>query len=333
MRIPSHEQQWLTALNERVPLLTDEAKQLKNLEEGFQGECYFDQLFHLFGPKEVPYLDDITLKHQNSVVQIDKLFLLNDTLYLIDTKAYHGIYRYDGRKWRGEKFSYNENIFYQLFRAQTVVENILEKKGLHVTTKSYLVFTEDDLSLAIPKEFSQNILQSHQLSEWIHALSKQPIKNSNEQWQARCIEELNLATIPRYRTWRTLSLPRATHLKKGICCENCHQYDLCSETYFFTCQNCGHRESKEKAYVRTICDCGTIFHDQELTIGLLRNFFGEILNEAYLQSVLRKHFLRTEKRGNASSYINFGTPIYEWFEKKKEYFGNTEKRVHWENRY
>ena len=315
MRIPSHEQQWLTTLKERVPLLLDETKQLKKLEEGFQGDCHFNQLFHLFGPKEVPYLDDITLKHQNSVVQIDKLFLLalGDTLYLIDTKAYHSIYRYDVRKQRGEKLSYKENIFHQLFRVQTVVENILETKGLHLTTKSYLAFTEEDLSLAIPKEFTQSILQSHQLPEWLHALAKQSTINSNEQLQARCIETLKLTTIPRYRTKRTLSLERFSQFKKDICCEKCRQYDLCSETYFFTCQNCGHRESKEKAYVRTICDCGTIFHNQELTICLLRNFFGEILNEAYLQSILRKHFLRTEKRGPASSYINLGTPIYEWF--------------------
>ena len=333
MRLPSHEQQWLTALKERVPLSAEETKQLQKLEEGFQGECYLDQLFYLFGPKDVPYLDDITLSHHDSVVQIDKLFLLDGTLYLLDAKAYHGNYTYDGQKWRGEKFPYNTNIFHQLSRAQTVVENILEEVGLPIAVKSLLVFTENDLTLSIPKELNEKVLRSHELVPWLHTLAKQSKKNSNKYLQTRCIDTLKKAIVPRYRTKRTLAMERLSQLKKGICCEKCHHYTLTLGTYAYTCQNCGHQESREKAYVRTICDYGTIFHKQELTRRDLRSFLGENIKEDYLKSILRKHFQKTEKKSSAASYINDGTPIYEWFKKEKAFFDNTEKRIEWSNKH
>ena len=333
MRFPSHEQQWLTALKQRVPLSTDETKQLKRLEEGFQGECYLDQLFHLFGPKDIPCLDDVTLSHRNSVVQIDKLFLLDGTLYLLDAKAYHGNYNYDGQKWRGEKIPYNTNIFHQLSRAQTIVENILEEAGLLIPVKSLLVFTENDLTLSIPKELNEKVLQSRELSAWMHTISKQKRKSTNQQLQERCMNTLKKATIPRYRTQRTLTDERSSQLKKGICCEKCHHYTLTLNTYAYTCQNCGHQESREKAYVRTICDYGTIFHEQELTRRDLRSFLGENIKEDYLKSILRKHFQKTEKKSSAASYINDGTPIYEWFKKEKVFFDKTEKRIEWGNKH
>lgn len=90
-----------------------------------------------------------------------------------------------------------------------------------------------------------------------------------------------------------------------------------------------HEESKEKAYVRTICEFGLIFHAEELTIGRVSQFFGMGWRRDSIKRMLKQHFNLTDKKGKASSYGNFGLDFEECFEKEQEYFEKTEERLNW----
>lgn len=334
MRIPCHEQQWLTALKCRSTLATEEQKQLIRLEKGLKGEQYLDWLFETFGPENVPCYDDITLKHGQTTVQIDKLFLVKDTVYLLDAKAYHGAYTYKGHKWRGENFSFDTDIFHQLEKAHNVIENIFETTELDLTVDSYLVFTEKDLTLEIPEYLKKRALQINEATDLFRKLSSESITPDEKQQKInqRFLAILEKAKQPRFRTTRTLTLAQMPRLTKGLFCENCHSFNVKVEAYRLICRDCHHRESKEKAFVRTVCDCGLIFHDQELTVGLLRKFFGKDYSQSFMNKVLGQHFPVIENKARKTSHLNQGLPMYEWFEEKREYFEKTEIKANWSDR-
>ncbi len=71
MREKTQEQQWLETLQYRQELTDEQMKQLTRDEKGFKGECYFDQLFDLFGPADSICLDDLNLEQEGSVTPID----------------------------------------------------------------------------------------------------------------------------------------------------------------------------------------------------------------------------------------------------------------------
>lgn len=338
MRKPSHEQQWLTAIQCRSTLATEEKEQLNRLKEGLKGERYLDWLFEKLGPKNTVELNDLTLKHEETTVQIDKIFLFEKTVYLLDAKAYHGTYTYDGRKWHSEAFSFDTDIFHQLDKAQNVVENIFEEADLELTVEGYLVFTETDLDLTIPQHLKNRVLLIDEVASLFRKLAHQEKANEPAKSQDQPLIDKRFAAVlkenkqRRFRTTRILTLEQMPRLTKGIFCENCHSFDIHIGTFRIICKKCHHRESKEKAFTRTICDCGLIFHKRELTVKLLRNFLGKDYEDAFIHKILKKHFPKTNKSGTKSSYTNKGLPMYEWMTNKQTYFQKTERKCNWKDR-
>ncbi|MEL5940141.1 nuclease-related domain-containing protein, partial [Tetragenococcus halophilus] len=88
MRKESHELQWLETVSQRKQLTEEQRRALQRSQKGFLGEQQMDQLAEMFLSGKVLVIDDITLRYQNTVVQIDKLLIIGNTIYVIDVKFY-----------------------------------------------------------------------------------------------------------------------------------------------------------------------------------------------------------------------------------------------------
>ncbi|MCD8508627.1 MAG: NERD domain-containing protein [Bacillus sp. (in: Bacteria)] len=65
-----------------------------NLENGYKGECIFDEYVKAL-PDDWLILNDLTLEHNNTTVQIDSLLASSKNLYLIDTKYLENDYYFN----------------------------------------------------------------------------------------------------------------------------------------------------------------------------------------------------------------------------------------------
>ncbi|GEQ50647.1 hypothetical protein TK11N_24990 [Tetragenococcus koreensis] len=95
----AHELQQLYILSQRISSFKEDFR-YQNLYHGYLGEIYLDQLVQIFGEK-FEYLDDLTLVFKETTVQIDKIFIVNNTIFLIDMKYYQGHYIFQNNNWYG----------------------------------------------------------------------------------------------------------------------------------------------------------------------------------------------------------------------------------------
>lgn len=73
MRKKSHELQFLDVLYKRKGLNEEEKKQYLRLKRGYEGERDFDNMCDLFLGNGYDEVNDLTLKNQQTIVQIDKI--------------------------------------------------------------------------------------------------------------------------------------------------------------------------------------------------------------------------------------------------------------------
>lgn len=81
-RKESKELQALKFLNNRMDLSAKDKQHYLNLKKGFEGEVMFDLLTETF-ECECLILNDLLLKVNNTLFQIDTLIISSETLYLL----------------------------------------------------------------------------------------------------------------------------------------------------------------------------------------------------------------------------------------------------------
>lgn len=325
MRKESHELQWLETVSQRKQLTEEQRRALQRLQKGLLGEQQMDQLAEMFLSGKVLVIDDITLRYQNTVVQIDKLLIIGNTIYVIDVKFYQGNYILQNNSWIfGGKFL-TTNILEQLRKAMRVIVNIFREQQIDLEVKGVLAFLNPKSSIQIKDQIPETVLSFNEIPAWLLGLNQQ---TANEYYYD-CQSVLFQYRIDNYRSQRTLSIEEEKQLQKGIRCSRCHQLKVVDKRHTVRC-DCGYVEPKETAYTRTICEFGVIFHDQDLKLKKLKEFFGEQVDEHYLKYILKRHFVSIKSTPKKKfGHQNKGIIFDYWFEDKIRYFKKLEKRIDW----
>jgi len=326
MRRKSHDLQWLEVMEQRVTLDVSQRSELQKLQRGFIGEQNMDQLVEAILGSDNDHLDDLTLEYQKSVVQIDKLLVIGSIIYLIDMKFYRGHYIYKNNEWHfGDKTLTNNN-FEQLRRAARILQNILRDHQIPLKVQGVLAFMNPESSLTVESHLKETVLNFADIPAWLLQLKQNSTNNQLSTWK----KAVKNYEITPYRTKRFFPLEKINTLQKGICCPVCHQFKMNENKNTVSCV-CGYIEAKVIAFSRTICEYGVIFHDQNLKRSQLRIFFGQDLNERYLEYLLEKFFERLGGPNTRSGYQNKGILFEYWFAKKKDYFDHLSMRKNWKN--
>ncbi|KFN93350.1 hypothetical protein TMUPMC115_0475 [Tetragenococcus muriaticus PMC-11-5] len=325
MRKKSHELQWLEIAGKRKQLDEEEQRALLRLQKGFLGEQQMDKLVESFLLGKVTIIDDITLQYQSVIVQIDKILIVGNIVYIIDMKFYQGNYILQNNSWQRGGKKLPTNILDQLRRAVRVLENIFKEHQMDVQVRGVLAFLNPDSNIEIKDNISERVLTFNEIPSWLLELNKQALEERYPHLQSVLLQY----QIEAFRTKRQLTLDEEKHLQKGICCPRCHQFKTRQNKHKVIC-SCGHEEVKAIAYARTITEYGVLFHDRELRLKGLKNFFGKDLQEAYLKYILHKYFIAiqstTKKR---FGHENKGLIFDYWFEDDMEYFKRLEHRKTW----
>lgn len=324
MRRKPHQLQWLETMSQRTKLDTAQLSELQKLQRGFKGEQDMDQLIKSILANDADCLDDITLNYQNSDVQIDKILVVGAPLNLIDMKFYRGHYTFKNNKWYlGEKILTNNN-FEQLRRAARIIQNILNDHHINLKVRGILAFMNPNSSLTIKDTIDEIVLNFNDIPAWLvqlrQCISQKPLKD----WKAA----IKNYEISPYKTKQLFPQKKIKTLKTGICCNHCHQFEINENKHTVSC-SCGNVEAKEIAFSRTICEYGIIFHEHNLKRSQLRKFFGQDLNQRYLDYILEKHFQQLGEHHKRSGYINKGILFDYWFVEEKKYFDQLEARRKW----
>jgi len=328
MRKMSQEYQYLQTLSERKLLKKNDQNSLNHLQRGHQGEQAFDALQQALTQNKLPCVDDLYLKTNTACVQIDKLLTVDGVAYVVDVKNYSGKYTYFENEWRKNEIPLQENIFEQLHNAMRAVRRIFWAEKVDLEIRGVLAFIDPHATIDIKDNVNDIVLNAQDIAGWLLQLATQVQPKDyayNNNWR----QALKKHTLAGFSCPRKLPLAHLNHLKHGICCRNCGDNHLIETSYYMQCPQCQHREPKETAYVRTICDCGVLFHDHDLTMGMLCQFFGETVNRRYLKEMLARHFEIKKHLGRSSCYFNKGLLFIYWFEEKLSYFQMLERKTDW----
>lgn len=328
MRIPTKEMQFLQTLGKRKTLDFAEKKALARLKKGFNGEVWLDDLQAQLSKGPIPCLDDFAISTGKKSVQIDKLLVANGVAYVVDVKNYQGQYKLENNEWYCNGVLLQQNIMEQLHNAVRAIKRLFRQENIHLKVAGVLVFVGDGANIVLPDDVTDKILSGKAISQWLLDLSWQVCPNDWILWQDVIKKEM----LPPYPCDRVCDEAVNKRLRKGILCRRCGGQNLMETSYNMVCLNCHEKEPKETAYTRTVCDCGVLFHDQDLTFRLLREFFGKGLNERYLQEMLGKHFKVAAFAGRRSTYTNKEFAFEYWFADELEYFAKLEVKTKWKSR-
>lgn len=216
----------------------------------------------------------------------------------------------------------------QLHNAVRAIKRLFRQENIHPKAKGVLVFVGDGANIVFPDDVTDKILLSKAISQWLFDLSWQVCPNDWMLWKDVIKKEM----LPPYPCDRVCDEAVNKRLRKGILCRRCGGQNLVETSYNMVCLNCHEKEPKETAYTRTVCDCGVLFHDQDLTFRLLREFFGKGVNERYLREVLYRHFEVEKCAAQRSTYTNKEFTFEYWFSEELEYFEKLEVKTNWKAR-
>jgi len=325
MRRKPHDLQWLETVDKRKQLNEEEQRALQRLQKGFLGEQQMDKLVENFLAGKVTVIDDITLQYQSVIVQIDKILVVGNIVYIIDMKFYQGNYILQNNSWQRGGKKLPTNILDQLRRAVRVLENIFKEQQMNLQVRGVLAFLNPDSNIEIKDNIPEKVLTFNEIPLWLLELNKQALEERYPHLQSVLFQY----QIEDFRTKRQLTLDEEKHLQKGICCPRCHQFHTRQDKHTVVC-SCGHKEVKAIAYTRTVTEYGVLFHDRALSLKELKTFFGKDLQLFYLKYILKTYFVAiqstTKKR---FGHKNKGVLFDYWFEDDMDYFKQLEKRKSW----
>lgn len=323
MRKKSLELQYLETLAQRTKLSFAEQQQLVADQKGFQGESAVDYLTQAILPTQTEMMDDVNLCVDGKRVQIDKLIQVGRKLYLIDMKNYHGRYSFRNRTWYHNGKPLTHSIFSQIERAHDILARIFAEHHLVIEVVKVIVFTNPTAVIEVDDHAGIIVKYLWEYCDWLQKLCHEE-EAANLSWK----KVLQNYCVAPYRPVEDFSVD-SRKIWQGICCPKCGNFWWQQERFALQCKICGYREAKETAYVRTICDYGTLYFRQNLRLSEVTQFFGNGYNRRYLAYTLKKHFIPLNFKGKQFAYRNPGETFEFSFKNQQRNFKQLEQRVNW----
>lgn len=274
----------LESLNYRTVLNTPDKKQYSNHTKGFEGETNFD-IFPEILPDESLVINDLRVKDNGQMIQIDCLILTGKGLFLYEVKNYSGRYDYKNSFLQGNSNFIIADPLTQIYRSQPILHNLVRKLGFQMDIKPHVAFINPDFYLyELPR--SKPFLFANQLPKHFEQLATIPsLINGAQQELAKQLCTLHI------EDYRPSDLPQYNFsvLKKGILCPKCFSFDHVNTRQNRICTACGYKESVSDAIKRSANECHLLYPTLNVTKRLIYLWCGEEYNEQRIQRALSGH--------------------------------------------
>lgn len=275
----------LESLNYQTDLKFSEKKEYSNHKKGFEGEVDFDVYPEIL-PDESLVINDLLIKDNGQMFQIDCLILNENRISLYEVKNYFGSYDYKNGVLHGRSDFIISDPLTQIYRSQPILHNLVRKLGFKMDVSPHVVFINPDFYLyELPRD--KPFIFANQLPRHFEQLAKKPsLMNSAQEQLANQLCALHI------ENYRPPGLPQYDFsvLKKGILCPKCFSFEHISTRQNRICAACGYKETASEAIKRSAEECHLLYPELNVTKRLIYLWCGEEYDEQRVQRVLASQY-------------------------------------------
>lgn len=267
----------------------------QRLKAGLEGELLLKQYLEQYGSKHWRGIQNLWMDFSGTF-ECDTVLLTSNQLIVFEIKNYKGLFEYNHGMSKMNDFTLSSDPVFQTRRAYTNVVKICQAFSPALKVEAALVFIGQDNEIDIqPPVTDFQVLQRHQL---VHAIRKIQLGEKSRRGvnfdTQQFIEHLEKYKVGNPFRPQPICTDQMKKLRKGIYCAKCVNFNIQVSKKFVTC-NCGHKELREAAVVRTILEYGTLNYDKHYTRRELFDFLGGQVSLSNLSKILANHF---ERAGN-----------------------------------
>ena len=251
----------LKSLNNRMKLSDRDKEYYFNLKKGYEGELLFDSLTEKL-ECDCLILNDLLLKVNNTVFQIDSLILVEEALYCFEVKNYEGDYYYEQERLYNKK-SHSEiyNPLNQINRSEFLLRQLLQNLGFKIPIHSSVVFINPEFTL-YQAPLNKPFILPTQVNRYLNSLNAFPSKlDRKHNILADKLTSLHIKDSP----FKQLPAYNYDPLQKGITCAKCNSFSLTVEGRKCFCTACDNEELVDIAVMRSVDELKRLFPNQKIT--------------------------------------------------------------------
>ena len=229
-------------------------------------------------------LNDLLLKFNNTLFQIDTLIIFADTIYSFEVKNFEGDYYFDQDLFYKKPKIEVTNPLTQLNKCESLLRQLLHQLGIKLSVKASLVFINPEFTLyqaPLHKPFNFPT----QISRFLKNLNTISSKlDENHKMIAKKLISLHIEDSP----YKLLPSYEYCHLKKGVPCAVCDSFSIELNGKTCSCKDCGHEELIENAVMRCVHECKLLFSNEKITTSRIHEWCDSILSKRQIIHILEK---------------------------------------------
>ena len=283
-RTKSQELLTLASLNHRMKLSKKDKQHYLNLKKGQEGEVYFDSLIATI-KGNCYILNDLLLKVQSSMLQIDSLLIFPETIYLFEIKNFDGDYYYESDRIYNKTQSEINNPLHQLQRSELLLRKLLQELGIPFPIHASVVFVNPNFTL-YQAPLNKPLVFPTQLKQLINKLNTtNTTLTPKHKRLADKLVSLHLTDSPFEQT----PAYEFEHLQKGIFCPYCHSFSLTIINKHCICDNCSNEESLTTAVMRQVDEFKLLFPKERITTNIIYEWCKIVDSKKQIKRILEEN--------------------------------------------
>lgn len=283
-RTKSNELQIMQSLNDRMNLSSKDKQHYFNLKKGYMGELMFDVLMEKL-QCECIILNDLLLKSNNTLFQIDSLIITSNTIYSFEVKNYEGDYFYDSNRIYKIPKTEIINPLIQLNRTEFLLGQLLQNSGYPLPINSKIIFINPEFTLYQAPQ-NKSFIFPTQINHYLNQLNKIPSKlNETHKILADKLMSLHIKESP----FQQLPAYNYDQLRKGSTCGVCNSFSLSVKGTKCFCMNCGNEEVVASVVIRSLQEFQLLFPKQKITTNIIHDWCQFIPSKKRINRILEKN--------------------------------------------
>ena len=184
-------------------------------------------------------LNDLLLKLNQTIFQIDTIIIFPETIYLFEVKNFEGDFYYEGDRLYKKPKSEISNPLVQLSRSESLFRRLLHHYGFNITIDASVVFINSEFTL-YQTPLNQPLIFPTQLNRYLKRINTTSSKiNKRHTMLANQLVSLHIVDSP----YKQLPCYDYDHLQKGITCAKCNSHSTLVMRTNCICKECGIRRN------------------------------------------------------------------------------------------
>lgn len=261
----------------------------KRVEAGFIGEKTFYKILQQFGLGHWIVLRNCWL-NDYSDFECDVILITRVCVYVFEIKHYYGKFIYENGQCSSRGVPITYNPINQTRNAAIHLQNITHKFSSDIPVRGVLVFIGEHNHVEIKDTIDYiDILRSNEVYEYIQKIIEEEKYSSTLIQSQKLVKHYRRYEIEKPYKVVPYSREEMKKAKTGFMCANCHQFRTSIKGSYIYC-DCGLREPREEAIVRSACEYGVLTFDNDFIISDIQHFLYKSATYPYLKKILTKHF-------------------------------------------